>query len=120
MVQDVTQKPDLPYSMERQVQHTSQPSVKSSQTHTPVPHGEGAATPIDQRDVAHVVQQAVKELQNAGSQLQMEVDSDLGRVIIKITDSQTGQVIRQIPAQELVDLAKQLKSLSGLLIEKHA
>jgi flagellar protein FlaG len=119
MVQEIAQKPDLPYPIERQTQQPPQQAVKTSHPQAPAPHSE-SPTATNQDDVAHVIQQVAKELQNAGSQLQMEVDSDLGRVIVRITDGQTGQVIRQIPAQELVDLAKQLKSLNGLLIEKHA
>jgi flagellar protein FlaG len=80
-------------------------------------HPGGGAEP---QSLTEVIKQVADELQKTGAQLQMEVDSDLGRVIVKVLDGQTGQVIRQIPAQELVNLAKQLKSLNGLLVEKHA
>jgi len=119
MVQDVTRKPDLPLPTDSLTQqpHSSAPPVPS-----PVPlvdpgHPGGGAEP---QGLTEVIKQVADELQKTDAQLQMEVDSDLGRVIVKVLDGQTGQVIRQIPAQELVNLAKQLKSLNGLLVEKHA
>lgn len=119
MVQDVTGKPDLPFPAEHASQqpHSSTPSRTGAAAR--VSHNVAPA-PIDPNDLSQAVKHVSEELQKADPQLQMEVDSDLGRVIVKILDGQSGQVIRQIPAQEIVNLAKQLKGLNGLLVEKHA
>ena len=115
MVQDVTGKPDLPFPAE----HSTQQPHPSTRSRTDTAHDVAPAS-IDQQDLSQAVKQVSEELQKADPQLQMEVDSDLGRVIVKILDGQSGQVIRQIPAQELVNLAKQLKGVNGRLVEKHA
>ncbi len=53
--------------------------------------------------------------------LQFEVDADLGRTVVKLVDSKTGEVVRQIPSEELVAIAKKLKGSgkppAGLLFE---
>ncbi|MBK6690323.1 MAG: flagellar protein FlaG [Deltaproteobacteria bacterium] len=53
--------------------------------------------------------------------LQFEVDADLDRTVVKLVDSKTGEVVRQIPSEELVAIAKRLKDSgkppAGLLFE---
>jgi flagellar protein FlaG len=44
----------------------------------------------------------------------------MNKVVIKILNGESGEVIRQIPAQELVDLAKHLDDSKGLLVREHA
>ncbi|BFU91007.1 MAG: Flagellar protein FlaG [Nitrospira sp.] len=118
MVQGVTQKPDLSYPVERPVQQPQRGTVELPRP--PVSTQVNAqSTPVTHDEVVHAIQYISKESHQAGDQLQISVDSDLDRVIVKIVDSQSGQVIRQIPAEELINLAKQLKNLNGLLVEKH-
>jgi flagellar protein FlaG len=50
--------------------------------------------------------------------IKLEVESDLNMVIVKIIDSETKEVIRQVPPEELVALSKNAKDLKGLLIDK--
>lgn len=118
MVQDVTQKPDLSYPVERSVQQPHRAAVELPRPPVST-QGNAQSTPATHDEVVHAIQYISKELRQAGDQLQISVDSDLDRVIVKIVNSQSGQVIRQIPAEELINLAKQLKNLNGLLVEKH-
>jgi len=46
------------------------------------------------------------------------VEEDLNIMIVKVIDSETEEVIRQIPPKELVALSKNAKDLKGLLINK--
>jgi flagellar protein FlaG len=48
--------------------------------------------------------------------IRLEVDNDI--MIVKVIDEKTGQVIRQIPSEEIVELSKHAKDLKGLLINK--
>lgn len=118
MVQDVTQKPDLSYPVERPVQQPHRAAVELPRPPVST-QGNAQSTTATRDEVAHAIQHISNELHQAGDQLQISVDSDLGRVIVKVVDNQSGQVIRQIPAEELINLAKQLKNLNGLLVEKH-
>ena len=55
--------------------------------------------------------------------LEFEIDPDLKRmdkVVIKIRNAESGEVIRQIPAQELLDLSEHLDDLKGLLVRERA
>ncbi|MBI5098516.1 MAG: flagellar protein FlaG [Nitrospirae bacterium] len=48
--------------------------------------------------------------------IRLEVNNDI--MVVKVIDEKTGQVIRQIPPDELVELSKNAKDLKGLLINK--
>ena len=63
----------------------------------------------------------VKEvLRGTTSRLEIEIDSDSHKAVIKILNGESGEIIRQIPAQELLDLAKHLDDPKGLLIQERA
>ena len=63
----------------------------------------------------------VKEvLRGTTSRLEIEIDHDLHKAVIKIFNGESGEIIRQIPTQELLDLAKYLDEPKGLLIRERA
>ena len=41
--------------------------------------------------------------------IRFEIDSELDAVIVKVIDKESGDVIRQIPSEELVELSKKIK-----------
>jgi flagellar protein FlaG len=67
-------------------------------------------------------QQALKDVQSAiskvSSDLTFSYDQDFGRTIVKVVDSETDQVIRQIPSEEFIRISKALDRLQGLLIKE--
>ena len=59
-------------------------------------------------------------LRGTTSRLEIEIDSDTNKAVIRILNGESGEVIRQIPAQELLDLAKHLDEPKGLLVRERA
>jgi flagellar protein FlaG len=55
-------------------------------------------------------------IQERATELEFHIDSSFGKPIARITDRQTGEIIRQIPSKELVALAKSLDRMQGLLL----
>lgn len=51
-------------------------------------------------------------------ELLFSIDKDTGKTVVKVTDKQTGDVIRQIPSDEMLAIAKVLDTLQGLVIRK--
>jgi len=50
-----------------------------------------------------------KAIDNGNQQLLFEVDKDTHSHIIKVVDKQTGEVIRQVPGEDLLSVRKALK-----------
>jgi flagellar protein FlaG len=71
-------------------------------------------------NVEEAVSQVNEYVQNLSRDLQFTVDQDSGRTIIKVLDSETHEVIRQIPPEELLQIANQLTEGGGLLLKVQA
>ncbi|PTD97385.1 flagellar protein FlaG [Pseudothauera lacus] len=69
-----------------------------------------------------VLEQALEDVRNAiqpvASELAFSIDDDSGRVLVKIVDSQTDEVIKQIPSEEMLRISKALDKLQGLLVKQ--
>jgi len=68
------------------------------------------------------VQQAVdsinKTIQHFSPDLQFSVDSITKGVVVTVTDKSTGELIRQIPTEVSLQIARTLDVLQGLLIRQ--
>jgi len=80
---------------------------------------EKALTPVQEeeklKDAADKANEIVKELT---SRLQFSVDKETGRTVVKVIDQETEEVIRQIPPKEMLEIAKALDLIQGMIIRK--
>lgn len=73
-----------------------------------------------QEQLAAAVDQVAGAIQSRASDLRFSIDNDTGKTIVRITDLKTGEMIRQIPSVELVEIAKSLDRMQGLLFRQKA
>lgn len=70
------------------------------------------------------IKQAVQKIQgavdNLAQNLRFSVDEDTGKTIIKVMDAHTEEIIRQIPTEEAVEIARTLEKVQGLLFNGKA
>jgi flagellar protein FlaG len=52
--------------------------------------------------------------------LRLSMDRDMKRVIVRVVDQKTDNVVRQIPGERMTDLVKQMRDLEGLLVKATA
>ncbi|GGY70083.1 flagellar protein FlaG [Pseudoduganella albidiflava] len=52
--------------------------------------------------------------------LEFSIDEDSKRTIVKVIDSETKEVVRQMPTKEALEIAKSLDKAFGLLIRQQA
>ncbi|AFL72826.1 flagellar protein FlaG [Thiocystis violascens] len=88
--------------------------------------GPGDANPLN-RDQAGSVEQIARAvdrinemMQNGKQALSFQLDDDSGRLVIKVTDAQTKELIRQIPSEETLQFAQYVDGLAGLIFNKKA
>ena len=51
---------------------------------------------------------------------EISIDEDLDRVVIQINDKETGELVRQIPGEAFLEIAKRMEDLKGLLYDDKA
>ncbi|NPA12488.1 MAG: flagellar protein FlaG [Aquificae bacterium] len=59
-----------------------------------------------------------KKLDMLNSQLKVETDDETGIRVIKIVDKETNEVIRQIPPEVMLKIAKYMDEIAGLLFNE--
>ena len=77
--------------------------------------GTGGARANDRRAA-----ELVTRLQEADKDLSVAVDEGTGVMVVRVTDNQTGEVVKQIPAQEFIDAELNMERIVGLIIDDQA
>ncbi|OHB33463.1 MAG: hypothetical protein A2X84_13710 [Desulfuromonadaceae bacterium GWC2_58_13] len=61
----------------------------------------------------------IKTLTDGGMHsVRFEMDPDVNTLVVKIYDRDTEELVRQIPAEELLGVAKDLRDYRGLLVDQ--
>lgn len=97
-------------------------SQNRPQTPTATPGAPSQATDLWPEQRVEVLQAAVQKLIKktlpGNSKLQVEQDKNTGTFIYRTIDPDTGQVIRQWPPEQLLELRQHLKDMEGMLLDK--
>lgn len=68
------------------------------------------------------VQQAVNELnakiERQSVQVNFDVDDDTGRIVVKVKDVETGDILRQIPSEEMLEFARNASRGVGVTLDQ--
>ncbi|MBK8744793.1 flagellar protein FlaG [Propionivibrio sp.] len=83
----------------------------------PVP----ASTPAEQKQQLETAVRSVQQfVRPMSGSLEFSMDDSTGKTVIKVVDSSTNELIRQIPSEEMLEIARALDRLQGLLIRQKA
>ncbi|MFT3851024.1 MAG: flagellar protein FlaG [Propionivibrio sp.] len=77
----------------------------------------GPAAPQELQEAVDGMNDFVSSLSNT---LNFSIDKETGRTVVKVIDRATDEVIKQIPAEEMLAIAKAIDKLKGLLIQQKA
>ena len=71
------------------------------------------------------ISELVKDLdtmvhQVASTKISFDVDEDTGQSVVRVINKETGEVVRQVPPEELLTLAARMRQLSGLIFNQEA
>lgn len=66
---------------------------------------------VSREEVQAAVAQMKDFAQVMSRQLQFDVDEDSGRTVVRVLDKDSGDVIRQIPSEEVLALASRMKEM---------
>lgn len=79
---------------------------------------EKAASPEDLQQAIGEMNDFVATLNN--NSLRFSIDNDTGKTVVKVLDTQTNELIKQIPTEEALAVAKAIDKLKGLLVQQKA
>ena len=64
--------------------------------------------PINNDKLQKTVVQLNEYVQQISRELKFSIDESSGRTVIKVIDAETSQIIRQIPSEEILEVARHL------------
>ena len=72
----------------------------------------------NQKNKKEEISDAISNLERSFNRaIRFEIDSELDAVIVKVIDKESGDVIRQIPSEELVELSKKIKEHNSHILD---
>ena len=76
--------------------------------------------PVTQEVVAAAVQSANAYMQSVSSSLKFSLDDYSGRTVVKVVDTETEEVLRQFPSEEMLAISRSIDRMQGLLLNREA
>lgn len=85
-----------------------------------VSESEGAEKPVTRAELEKAMSNIQEFVQSVRRNINFSLDEGNGRVVVKVTDASSGDVIRQIPSEEALKLAENLSEVRSLLFKAEA
>ncbi len=83
--------------------------------------GRGERTPpADPRSKQEATDVAIANMVVSSTRLCFEKHEITGKMVVRLKDSATGEVIRQVPPEEMLKIAEAMDKYLGLLVDRHS
>lgn len=83
-------------------------------------HGDASAFPGPAADVDKAFEEINAAMQAWDTGMRFEIDEDTHQIVVSIVDTKTGDVLRQIPSEEVLHVAKMITQFQGNLLSVKA
>jgi flagellar protein FlaG len=110
------------------IQFNTAPPPAAVTAETAAPQPQSAPKPAVQTTEpppsAEAIRQAARQinefLKSSAAAIEFSVDSQSDKVIVRIVDPQTKEVIRQLPSEEMIAISKSIDRMTSLLLHQKA
>jgi len=96
------------------------PAVSETEKTSRLEKEEIASSEVIDAEKERIVSEYVQQAQTISRDLEFSIDKDLNKTIITVYDSETEKVIRKIPSEEALGLARAIKNNDGVLLRVKA
>lgn len=79
-----------------------------------------ASAEMPREQLESVVANMQSAMQSIRRDINFQLDDSTGRVVVKVVDGSSGEVVRQIPSEEALELAARLEDMRSLLFREEA
>lgn len=73
---------------------------------------------VESEQVHHAAEAINRQLQAVAPNLRFSVDEDTGKTVVRVVDTDTGEIIRQVPTEEVLAISRSIDRLQGLLFHQ--
>jgi len=100
----------------------SRPAESQSSATSPAPQTEGQSLTLDQvkkpalEELANEVNQVLDTANN--QRLQFQIHEATGRLVIRIVEKDSGDVIKEFPPEAILKMAERLEEMVGMMVDQ--
>jgi flagellar protein FlaG len=105
---------------QRQAAAARRAETEVQKTTEVTPDTKKSVAELQKEDVKKAVDDIQKFVSTKNQDLLFSIDEDLGKTVVKVVDRSTKEIIRQYPSEEMLQIAKALDKLQGLLVKQQA
>lgn len=80
--------------------------------------GEKADFPISEKKVTEAIDKVNKVLAETSRRFEVSVHEATHEIMVKVIDSNTNEVIREIPPKKILDLVAKMMEMAGLIVDE--
>lgn len=96
------------------------PRTVETKNEEPVERAAGDGEKISREQVESAVSSIQEFVQSVRRNINFSLEAGSDRVVVKVTDADSGDVIRQIPSEEALQMAENLEEVRSLLFNAKA
>lgn len=93
---------------------SSSPETNAAVTQAPI--GGKAQEQSFEEAIAQRIKELNVQMEQRSTKVQFSIDEESKNLIVRVLNKETGEVIRQIPSEEVLNLTKTLKDFRGLML----
>jgi flagellar protein FlaG len=92
-------------------------SIKAVQEAQVAESADKEAKQVSEEQLHQVVDRMNDFVQSSQRDLSFSIDDETGHDVVRVIDTSTEEVVRQMPSEEFLDISKSMNSLSGVLFK---
>lgn len=73
---------------------------------------------ISEKTVIEAIENANKRLMGANTEIHFSVHERTKEIMVKIMNSETKEVVREIPPEKMLDMVAKMMELAGIIVDK--
>lgn len=100
-----------------QVAQSNRAAAQSVNPKADLPSGQVKPLKVDSEAVQDAVNKINEESARVDAKLSLSVDRELNRVLIRFTDPSSGEIIKQIPPEAVLEMMRRLDDLKGAMFD---
>jgi len=79
---------------------------------------EGVQVSLGEEHLIRTIERAVKALQGPTTTLEVSVHEKTHAIMVKVLNKESGELIREIPAEKTLDLVAKMMEIAGILVDE--
>jgi len=108
--------------IERTVERPPVPVNTSQRTNQPVeenkPQEESKSAPLSEKTIISAIEKANRALVFSNRALEFSVHEKTKEIMVKVIDTETKEVIREIPSEKILDMVANILEMAGILVDE--